>query len=209
MFLRSLFFALVLVTGGCVSTPRLSKPFEALGSDDNALRERARTELKASLAEATAPGALGDAAQALEAKVIAQIDSALPLSERLYLIRLLELFGGEASLEVLSGYLHSDEPEVRDSARRALSSIPAPQAADRLLEALREGTPADRRALIDMLVYRDDSRAVALITKSLQSDDAGLVEASAIALGKLGRKGKHPSPASGPGKRRIAVSARC
>ncbi|MGJ8652256.1 MAG: HEAT repeat domain-containing protein [Opitutaceae bacterium] len=159
-----------------------------LGSDDFSSRQSARLELKQSLAEATAPGMTADELRAIEAGVIAQLDGKLPLSERLYLIRMLEVFGTADSAQSLYPLLGDAEPEVRDSARRALAVIPGEAATGYLIAGLSRGAVEQRASYIDALVYRGTTSAAPEISKLLQSRDEVLVRAAALALGQLGDK---------------------
>ena len=158
----------------------------ALGSDDYVARQAARLELKQALAEASAPGADKAAHAALEAAVIAQLNSELPLQSRLYLVRMLELFGGSASVNALVALTNDSESEMRDSARRALAAIPGDAATRALADALAKGS--NHASYADALAYRGSDEIASRIATGLESDNAAVVSASALALGKLGSK---------------------
>ena len=167
---------------------------QALAGDDYAARTQARQDLLSAFSLATAPDAADDQRLALEAEVIGQLDAAeLPLSGRLYLIRMLELFGSDAGADAVSALLGDSDPAIRDSARRALVAIPGDQAAAYLLAGLTNGPEADRAAFIDALATRGAGDAAPAIAELLQSSDPALVAASALALGKLGNDAVLPS----------------
>lgn len=160
-----------------------------LGSDDYSARKKARTELQLALADATRPGATGDERKAMEKTILTQIKSKLPLLERLYLIRMLELFGSAEMAAPLNELLSDKDPHVSDSARRALASIPGDAATSYLMAALKKAPAKEQGAYLQALAYRRDAKAVAEMTRFLQSDNATLVAITALALSKAGTKG--------------------
>jgi len=165
-----------------------------LGGDDYAARMQARLDLKQAFAEATAPSAVAAERLALEADVIAQLGAeGLPLAGRLYLIRMLELFGTDAGADAAYALLGDSEPNVRDSARRALVAIPGAKAEAYLLAALTQGFEVDRAAYMDALATRGAVDAAPAIAELLQSSNPALQDASALALGKLGNDAVVPA----------------
>ena len=164
-----------------------------LGSDDYAARKKARIELQLALADATKPGATGQERKAMENTILAQIKSKLPLSERLYLIRMLELFGSAEMATPLNELLSDKDPHVSDSARRALASIPGDAATNYLLAALKKAPATEQAAYLQALAYRRDAKAVAEMTRFLQSDNASIVANTALALSKAGKKEQIPA----------------
>jgi len=167
---------------------------QTLAGDDYAARTQARQDLLSAFSMATSPDAADDQRLALEASVIGQLNAAeLPLSGRLYLIRMLELFGSDAGADTVSALLGDSEPQVRDSARRALVAIPGDKAKAYLLAGLTKGSETDRAAFIDALATRGAGDAAPAIAELLQSSDPELVAASALALGKLGNDAVVPA----------------
>lgn len=184
-----------------------------LGGDDYQARMQARLDLKKAFAEATAPGAVAAEALSLEADVIAQLDAeGLPLSGRLYLIHMLELFGTDTGAAASYALLGDDDSNVRDSARRALVAIPGDKATGYLHAALTRGLEADRAAYIDALATRGAADAAPAIAELLQASDPALQAASAVALGKLGNDAVLPallsarSSAAGEAKALIEIA---
>lgn len=149
-------------------------------------REAERIELIQSLATATAPEADPAAFHAIETDQVARLDQSMPRSERLYLIRMLGLFGDETSVEALVPLLSDDDPVIRDGARRSLSLISGDTATRHLEAGLMEADSVERAGTIDALAYSHVADAAPEITPSVQSDDATLTISAALALGKLG-----------------------
>lgn len=156
-----------------------------LGSDDYKARQSARLELSSSFAEATAPGMSATELQAIEAGVLAQLSGDLPLSERLYLMRMLEVFGTADSAKSLYPLLGDSDARVRDGARRALSALPGEAATGYLIAGLLRGPKEQRAFYLDALVYNDAQSATPEITETLKSREAEFVRSAALALGKL------------------------
>ena len=178
----------------CVLAVDVPSVINTLGGDNYAARLQARLDLKQAFAQATAPGAVAAERLALEADVIAQLGAeGLPLTGRLYLIRMLELFGTDAAADASNALLSDGDPEVRDSARRALVAIPGAKAEAYLLAALTQGAEADRAAYIDALATRGAVDAAPAIAELLQSSNPALQAASALALGKLGNAAVAPA----------------
>jgi HEAT repeat protein len=163
-----------------------SAVIEKLNSEDYGERLGARMELQQRYAAVTAPNGDKAVRQSIQTEVIANLDDDLPVQSRLYLFRLLELYGSAESAEAVYPFLGSSDAKVRDGARRALSSIPGEAAADFLLTGLLQGEPAQRTAYVDALVSRGAQSAAPGIAELLASDQPELVRAAAIALGALG-----------------------
>ena len=101
---------------------------------------------------------------------------------QVWLLRMLELSGSEASVAVIASYLNSTDHELRDCARRALVANPASEATTALYKAMLRSSDADKRAYIDGFVFRGDGRAAKAIVPLLKSNDAGTVVQAANAL---------------------------
>ncbi|MGB0344409.1 MAG: HEAT repeat domain-containing protein, partial [Coraliomargarita sp.] len=113
---------------------------EALRSDDYATRLQSREDLLQAFSNASAPGQKDGRLRSLEASVAGHLDAGeLPLESRLYLIRMLGLFGSDVAIHAIYPLLGDDEPAVRDSARRALAAIPGPRARVCLVNGLKRG----------------------------------------------------------------------
>lgn len=163
------------------SAAEIASSLQNLGSDNHKVQTEARNALKFAFADAE-----GAEYSAMEAEIISRIDTELPLESRLYLIRLLEWFGSSASVPTLAALLDDSDSKVQGSARRALASIPGDEAGVALGLALRKASESQAPALIDALAYRNESRAIGLISESLDSDNPQVVRAAANALMKIG-----------------------
>ena len=165
----------------------LSPHIEALAGDDAQARLNARNAIFADFAEATAPSADTGRSTALETEALMLVKgNSLPLSERLYLLRMLEKFGSEAVGEGVYPLLGDASPHIRDSARRVLVALPGQQAETYLVTGLKRGAEADRVAYIDALAMRGAVAAAPVVADYLKSSNPELVAAAAVALGKLG-----------------------
>jgi hypothetical protein len=188
---------LIALIAGLMASPLFAIDMEKiqteLGSDDYTARKKARIELQLAFADATKPGATGQERKAMENTILAQIKGKLPLSERLYLIRMLELFGSAEMATPLNELLSDKDQHVSDSARRALASIPGDAATNYLLAALKKAPATEQGAYLQALAYRRDANAVAEMTRCLQSDNATLVAATALALSKAGKAEQIPA----------------
>lgn len=165
----------------------LSAHIEALAGDDAQARLKARDAIFADFAQATAPGADAGKSTALESEALALIKGdALPLSERLYILKMLERFGSTSVGEAVNPLLGDSSSHIRDSARKVLLALPGQQAETYLLTGLERGAEDDQAAYIDALAMRDAVAAAPAIAEHLESSNPELVAAAAVALGKLG-----------------------
>lgn len=177
---------LALLAASCTHVSDPDSVNAPSGMTEYEARQAHRVELTETLAAATAPGADASKFQTLETTQGKQLSQPMPRSERLYLIRMLGLFGDETSVEVLTPLLSDDDPAVRDGARRALSVISGPTATAALEAGLQSEDPLDHAGTIDALAYSQVTDAARAISQSLQSSDSALVTSAALALGKLG-----------------------
>ncbi len=170
-----------LIAGAATINPLVS----GLNSDDPDARQEARNAIMKVFSEATAPGSsIKDQAE-LEVEVIDLLEADLLLEERLFLIRLLELYGTGRSVDALSSLLGDKEPAVGDSARRALAAIPGKSALTALMGGLVSKDPAKVISSLDALSYRGDPSVAPNIAELLEWKDDDVVKAAAQALGKL------------------------
>ncbi|HPA17981.1 MAG TPA: HEAT repeat domain-containing protein [Verrucomicrobiae bacterium] len=184
---------LVAVLAATLATARAETPAEIVTANAKNLasqtideRLAARDAIQAAGAQASRPGA--------EAERVAYAKAALnflapsnPQPSRVWLTRMLGLFGGEESVSALAGLLGDSDVELRDAARRALQANPSPKAADALRAALASAKdPLAIRALMDGLANRRDTGSVDAIAKRLTDADVAVSSAAALALGKIG-----------------------
>lgn len=154
-----------------------------LDADDYALRKTARIELR----QAIADSAGADRATAIE-QLHGAISADHSFAVRDWSIRMLELFGDEASALPLAQLLVDKDARIRDLARMALQANPS-DAATRVLENALSGVPVEEQgAILDALAYRGDADSIPNVTALLDSDSYAVAARAAMALGKIGGK---------------------
>jgi hypothetical protein len=164
----------------------LSELVAQLDSDQMNQRTEARIDIQQLLTDSTAPTADANARRVLEEEVLQILQSDLSHPAQVWLLRMLELTGSEASVPVVASYLTSPDAELRDCARRALVANPASEATAVLARVMMRASDAETRAYIDAFVYRGDARAAKAIVKFLNSKDTATVVQAANALIVLG-----------------------
>ena len=185
-YMRSKFLLFVLCSLIALSTTayaqNLSELVTQLDSDQMEQRTEARSGIQQLLTNSTAPTADANARRALEDEALQILQSDPSHPAQVWLLRMLELSGSEASVAVIASYLNSTDPELRDCARRALVANPASEATTALYKAMLRSSDAEKRAYIDGFVSRGDGRAAKAIVPLLKSKDAGTVVQAANAL---------------------------
>lgn len=169
-----------------LSAQNLSELVTLLDSGEMNQRTEARNSIQQLLTNSTAPTADASARMVLEQEALQLLQSDLSHSAQVWLLRMLELTGSEASIPVIAGYLNSPDTELRDCARRALVANPAPEANAVLYQAMLRSSDAEKRAYIDGFAFRGDGRAAKAIVPLLKSDDADTIALAANALALLG-----------------------
>ncbi|MGJ8651255.1 MAG: HEAT repeat domain-containing protein [Opitutaceae bacterium] len=154
-----------------------------LDTDDYGLRKTARIELRQ---------AITDSAGVDRVAAIEQLHGAISADHsfavRDWSIRMLELFGGEASTLPLAQLLVDKDVRIRDLARLALQANPS-DAATRVLENALSGVPTEEQgAILDALAYRGDVNSVSKVAALLDSESYAVAAKAAMALGKIGGK---------------------
>jgi HEAT repeat protein len=181
--MRRNFFACVVIFS-CVylTASPVGEFVDGLASADYAVRQESRLALRLQLAEAD-PQELAS----LELSLQEFVDPAHPSGTRRWVIHMLELFGGEASVSVLSELLWDKDETVADCARRALIANPSPSAI-RVLESALENLPEghSRSAILEALSMCGDEASVSFIMPWLSSEDGAEAVSAAHALGQIG-----------------------
>jgi len=111
-------------------------------------------------------------------------DTAQPA--RVWMLHVLEFNGGAECVDAVAVCLDDGDARVREAARRCLANNPAPEANQKLLDAL--GKARDGRvkaALANALGYRADAKSVSALAGLLGDRDEAVVAAAANALGKI------------------------
>ena len=168
------------------SAQNLSELVMLLDSSGMNQRTEARNSIQQLFTNSTASTADVNSRIVLEQEALQLLQSDLSHSAQVWLLRMLELTGSEASIPLIASYLNSPDTELRDCARRALVANPAPEANVVLYQAMLRASDAEKRAYIDGFAFRGDARAAKAIAPLLNSDDADTVIQAANALALLG-----------------------
>lgn len=110
-------------------------------------------------------------------------DPAAPLFEKAMACKKLAVIGTAKAVETLGALL--DDPQLSHYARFALEPIPSPEVDRVLREAAGRVRGRLLAGVLDSIGNRRDREAVPLLEKLLQSDDELVVEAAAVALGRI------------------------
>ncbi len=207
----------VLVWSGGLSLDRLRAQSldvdaltEDLASENYSQRNQARQSLLRAFAEASVSGRASFQHAKIQETIIQNLDVGLPLTEQLYLIRLLELFGSEEAVNGLEAYLDSTDENVRDSVRRALAALPGSDATNLLLKELDSQEVEKQLAVVDLLQHRDAPVVVTSLITMLSDRNEVLRTAAAKALGQLHDKKAVPAllkaHANASGNERLACA---
>ena len=184
-FLISAVFSLIILSTA-VFAQNLSELVTLLDSSGMNQRNEARNSIQQLFTNSTAPTADLNARIVLEQEALQLLQSDLSHPAQVWLLRMLELTGSEASIPLIASYLNSPDTELRDCARRALVANPAPEANAVLYQAMLRSSDAEKRAYIDGFAFRGDARAAKAIAPLLKSDDADTVIQAANTLALLG-----------------------
>jgi type 1 glutamine amidotransferase/HEAT repeat protein len=139
--------------------------------------------LAALVLEAQAPEA-DDARKDLSRRLAALLRQDISEDCTRFACRQLALIGTEEAVPALAPLLL--DPAFSDVARYALQRIPGGDADAALLQALAGAPDAIRIGIIDSLGARGTEAAVPQLAHALDSDDAGVRAAAALALGDIG-----------------------
>ena len=184
MKLSLLTLPLIALSAASLSAGTLPELVANLSSEDFELRQEARLDLRQKLADA------GQKELAIyEVELLEYTGEAYPMPARLWVVRMLELFGDRNSVNVLAGLLRDADIELRDCARRALVANPDPHATLALEAALDTADIGELPGLLDALAYRGKAPSVPAIARLLKRGDLVVAEvqvAAAMALGKIG-----------------------
>ena len=175
-------FCSLIVLSMMASAQNLSDLVAQLDSDRMDTRTEARNSIQQRLTDSTAPTTDASARITLEEETLQILQSDLSHPAQVWLLRMLELTGSEASVPVIASYLTSPDAELRDCARRALVANPAPEATAVLHQAMLRSIDKEKRAYIDGFAFRGDERAAKAIVPLLKSDDADTVVQAVNAL---------------------------
>jgi HEAT repeat protein len=160
-----------------------------LGAENVPDREKPQQQLQRMAVEAGRPGAEEERA-ALCTALAEKLAAANPVA-RAWMLRQLERIGRAECVGAVAAQLADHDELVRESARRALETNPAPEAGQALLKALTAAEkPAWRAALMNSLGSRgvSDPPVVQALLKAAADVDDDVRSAALMALAKLGEK---------------------
>lgn len=141
--------------------------------------------LVGAVAVATAAGgAVSQQVSAEERQLIAVLQSDAPKAEKAISCKRLVVHGTSACTSALGPLL--DDPQLVSWARIALEAIADPSAAAVLRDGAARLEGRSLVGVINSLGVLRDQEAVALLTTRLQDNDAAVVAAAAVALGRIG-----------------------
>ena len=207
-FVVSAAFSLIALSM-TASAQHLTELVSQLNSDQMNQRTEARNGIQQLLTDSTAPAADLSSRAALEQEALQLLQSDPSHPAQVWLLRMLELTGSEASVKPISAFLTRSDDELRECARRALVANPAPEATAVLAQVMIRASAAEKRAYIDGFVFRGDARAVKAIVPLLKSTDAVTIVQAANALMVLGDDSVIPAlkaaHASAPKEARAAI----
>ena len=123
-------------------------------------------------------------AETPEDGLIAILKSERPANEKAWACRKLKLVGTAASVPALAACL--PDKELAHSARYALDTMPFPEAAAALRDAVPKATGLTKAGIIDSIGDRRDKEAVPLLGPLAADADPQVASSAAAALGKIG-----------------------
>ena len=164
-------FALSCVLLAELSASVLPSVVERFQTDDYAARQSARVELMAAFAESTAIRFDSEERGALENELLEQVVSdTIPLEGRLYLLRMLELYGTPVSAPTLALLAQDSDPILSEAAKRASRGIEGKIVRPEL--PLDYTTSLGRMSAYRSLLTTNPARALEVTRQTLADPDA-------------------------------------
>jgi HEAT repeat protein len=161
----------------------VAQKFAGATPDDQYL---ARVELNRVLDTATAPGK-GDPAAVTQLVVAALEKDATPVEAKKYLLRALARIATGDAAACAIRLFNGPDAMLKEEARQVLESIPGPQSAPALEQALRGATTKrDKLGLINSLALAKASSAVPSLASLMSDADPELARTAVTALAKIG-----------------------
>ena len=123
-------------------------------------------------------------AQDGEAELVAILQSDGPKADKAIACKKLAVYGTADSVPVLASFLA--DPELTSWARTALEVIPGDEAAEALREAVGRTEGRTQIGIVNSIGVRRDAAAIGLLTELLKGADDEVVDAAAVAMGRIG-----------------------
>lgn len=168
-----------------LQVPEISQWIQELSSEDYQVRFEAREKLQVLFADATRPETDAEYLNGLEIQLLAELSKEANPSARLWIIQLIEWFGGDLSGDEISVTYPASEGEERDAIRRALAANPSTHAATGLRTALAAASDEEKVAIINALGRQGNLDGIYSVGSLLGSQDPAVVNAAAHALAKV------------------------
>ncbi|HEY3244854.1 MAG TPA: HEAT repeat domain-containing protein, partial [Phycisphaerae bacterium] len=157
-----------------------------MGADNILDREPSQRTFEQIALRTTRPGAERERVAFCNATVV-RLGDWTPKPARIWLLRQLARCGGPESVGTLAGLLVDADPDIRETARRALQTNPSPSAAVALRRALDQTRlPEWRVALINALAARHDAGSRGAFARFASDPETSLSAAAIAALAELG-----------------------
>lgn len=157
-----------------------------LAGDNLKDRESAQKSFEKICHRAARPGAEAERLAVCTA-IAAMLGPGTKRPARVWMLKQLQYIGGPEVVAALARLLAEEDAQIRECARRALETNPAPKAAEVLRKALdRAESPEWRVAIANALGSRRDEESTGALARLLESSDQPVACAAAAALGKIG-----------------------
>ncbi len=166
-------------------TDKINELIPGMSDPDITKRKDPQQTLEKMCHLAGAPGKETERA-ALSSAMMTKVGPDVPKPARIWLLRKIEPLGRDEVVPVLTGLLHDEDADVRETARRALVNNPSPKAAASLRDELAKADkPEWQIGMINGLAFRKDGQAVGAIAKLASSPDDAVATAAVCALGNI------------------------
>jgi HEAT repeat protein len=162
---------------------KIDELLPGMGDPDLVKRKDPQTAFEKLCHQAAAPGREADR-EALCSAMMTKVGPEVAKPARIWLLRRVETIGQEEVVPTLTGLLHDQDADIRETARRALQNNPSPKAGDSLLAELAVAKDPDwKMGMINALAFRRNSAAVPAIIKLTGNSNNAV---ALVAVGALG-----------------------
>lgn len=127
-----------------------------------------------------------EAMASLEERLIRLLQSDAPVPAKEYVCRKLALLGSARCVPALAPLVQATDADLANAARSVLEALPCEEAASALRDSLAKLRGAPLAGAVTSLGARRDQASVPLLTPLLQADAPVVVEATVVALGRIG-----------------------
>ncbi|WP_041744817.1 HEAT repeat domain-containing protein [Coraliomargarita akajimensis] len=181
---RSLFLLPVCLLAASLNASEINQTIHQLASEDYALRNEARSDLMQRFAKASQAPVDSSRIEALEQACIQALKQDLPLTERLYLIRILGLYASPSAAESLIPLLQDSDPQIQVRVISTLARIGNDTTDTALLDAFKSAPQEQQSLYFDALAMLEQPEATSLLVQALKAPDPAQAVLAAQSLGK-------------------------